>query len=575
MRISIEGELIWDRIYESGEYGYAIIELKDGRFAMCGQSRDSAGIIYIIDEDGEEVWHATYDANHIGHFLGIRETDGGLVAAGYRQAQEIGLALAMWAVRVDFEGNVVWNTLHGINGRTSLCYGITSSEEGGFLLSGKINLGPTARALAVAKISAEGGVEWDRDYELPQPRNGFMAGMLYAFNHTRMPDGGYAICATQGSDNRPFVTRITAQGQVRWQNVIAFNDRDFTPQNVNFLRSIIVNDEGALIAAGALTQFSENPPDTNTSAVVIRIEPEQDAPIVIEHEPQDSVLFVLTGDSIRFRVVARDQWRREIFYTWRLDDQRVGSDTAITITFPEQGTYRVRCEIRNDEFATAVLWRVETTDLFIASHTPDTLSLTLQRNSEIDFALDSVAYIGDLENLRYEWMIYDSAAVRWGEVGGDDRIGIRSYAFDRTGGYALKAKVFDLNVDPVPADSVQWAIQVRGVIRAFEPNLAEISLEPRQETTFELIPFNANNDSIQFWWMLNEADTMSIESTLSISFQDTGRYIVSGYAREQVGEEAWEEDVQRWAVNVGMLSVDDFGLDSGFRRNDDPLMISI
>ncbi|MBM3330188.1 MAG: hypothetical protein FJY67_12110, partial [Calditrichaeota bacterium] len=429
MRVSIQGELIWERLYESGRHGNSIIELKDGRFALCGKSRgNNAGIIYIIDEDGEEIWHREYDVERSGVFWGVRETDGGLIAAGYRQAPEIGMGLAMWAIRVDFEGNVNWNALHSVNGRTSVCGSITSSEEGGFLLTGSSTPNNADYALAVVKLSAEGRVEWDREYELPQPHDGVMGAIVLGLNHTRMPGGGYAICATQGTWNRPFVTRITAQGQVRWQNVIAFNDRDFTPQNVNFLRSIIVNDEGALIAAGALTQFSENPPDTNTSAVVIRIEPEQDAPIVIEHEPQDSVLFVLTGDSIRFRVVARDQWRREIFYTWRLDDQRVGSDAAITITFPEQGTYRVRCEIRNDEFATAVLWRVETTDLFIASHTPDTLSLTLQRNSEIDFSLDSVAYIGDLENLRYEWMIYDSAAVRWEEVAGDDRIGIRSYA---------------------------------------------------------------------------------------------------------------------------------------------------
>ncbi|MBM3330128.1 MAG: hypothetical protein FJY67_11775 [Calditrichaeota bacterium] len=225
-------------------------------------------------------------------------------------------------------------------------------------------------------------------------------------------------------------------------------------------------------------------------------------------------------------------------------------------------------------------------NLFIASHAPDTLSLTIQRNSEIDFALDSVAYIGDLENLRYEWMIYDSAAVRWEEVGGDDRIGIRSYAFDRTGGYALKARVFDPNVDPVPADSVQWAIQVRGVIRAYEPNLPELSLEPRLEATFELIPFNANNDSIQFWWTLNEADTLSTQSTLSMSFQDTGRYVVSGYARERVSEEEWEEDVQVWVVNVHSLSAgldprlrgDDEGEsedDEGGSGDDDPLSLTI
>ncbi|MBM3330160.1 MAG: hypothetical protein FJY67_11950, partial [Calditrichaeota bacterium] len=281
--------------------------------------------------------------------------------------------------------------------------------------------------------------------------------------------------------------------------------------------------------------------DTNLDGVLIRLEPDILGPVVFYKEPEDSALTVLRGDTLRFIVRARNQQGLDMSYRWTYLDTVRSTDTTALIRFDELGTLPVVCRVNAGEWSVEVVWTVEVADLFIASHTPDTLSITVQRNSEIDFSLDSVAYIGDRENLRYEWMIYDSATVRWEEVAGDDRIGIRSYAFDRTGGYALKAKVFDPNVDPEPADSVQWAIQVRGVIRAFEPNVPELSLEPRQEATFELIPFNANNDSIEFWWTLNEVDTLSTQSTLSISFADTGRYVVSGYARERVSEDEWEE----------------------------------
>ncbi|MBM3329949.1 MAG: hypothetical protein FJY67_10865 [Calditrichaeota bacterium] len=313
----------------------------------------------------------------------------------------------------------------------------------------------------------------------------------------------------------------------------------------------------------------------------MKLEPDFLGPRFISYSPEDTILTVLPGTEIEFSAVAHSDYFDDLDYHWTYDDMRLEAqgDTLVRVRFDELGEHLVRCEVSDEDDTRAINWHIAVSDLIIASHTPDTLSLTLQRNSEIDFALDSVAYIGDMENLRYEWMLYDSAAVRWEEVGGDDRIGIRSYAFARTGGFALKAKVFDPNVDPVPADSIQWAIQVRGVIRAFEPNTPEISLEPRQESTFELIPFNANNDSIQFWWTLDEADTLSTQSTLSISFEDTGRFVVSGYAREQVGEEEWEEDVQRWVVNVHSLSA---GLDPRLRGDDeggsgddDPLSLTI
>jgi len=561
-RFTEEGEQIWFSDFGVG-FCSAVIELKDGRLVLAGAfgpMASSRACLICVDADGEVQWTFSYGDRVLrSRFFTIRETEGGIVAAG-RVTPTIEDPTKGLIVKVGFDGRPVWqmeNEGEGEN-RHREYYSMVSIPNGGFAIAGLIGIrvleGNIVRSYSVGGIIVvnERGNEvstmnWGRYIEL----NGL----------AKFSDGHLAVGGSLGTENGvfPLVFILDANLQIRWNFSFQQLVRGQSPRpqdDRNRILSLIVDDLDRVVAAGGVW----NPEfDRGMDGLITRLSPDVIGPIVMRWSPHDTTLTTLPGDSIQFILRAVNQQGQEAEYQWLRGDTLKGRDTTETFRFESLGEETITCRFSDDEATRQIRWHVEITDLFIHSHTPDTLSLTLQRNSEIDFSLDSVAYIGDLENLRYEWMLYDSAAVRWEEVAGDDRIGIRSYAFDRTGGYALKAKVFDPNVDPVPADSVQWAIQVRGVIRAYEPNLPEISLEPRQETTFELIPFNANNDSIEFWWTLDEADTLSTQSTLSISFEDTGRYVVSGYAREQVGEEEWEEDVQRWAVNVGMLNAE-FGM---------------
>jgi len=389
----------------------------------------------------------------------------------------------------------------------------------------------------------------------------------------------------------PFLVRLNPNGEVIWTQELDFSDDQRLAEPVFIdIRSLVRTQLDEVVACGTASTRADN---NRYDAILLKFTSDILHAEFLIRTPEERDLWVMPGTSIAFEVRAEGDAFQGLRYEWFFEDSIIGRDAGVDVLFDSTGDFRISCHAEHNNNVVELDWMVHVRDLFIITHTPDTLSLTVQRNSESDFSLDSVAYIGDSENLRYEWMIYDSTAVRWEEVAGDDRIGIRSYAFNRTGGYALKAKVFDPNVDPIPADSIQWNIQVRGVIRAFEPNLPELFLEPRQEATFELIPFNANNDSIEFWWTLNEADTLSTQSTLSMSFQDTGRYVVSGYARERVSEDEWEEDVQVWVVNVHSLSAgldprlrgddegesgDDEGKsgdDGGGRRDDAPLSLTI
>jgi len=572
MRVDSDGEEIWFRTFRRGR-GTAIIELKDGRFLITSiENGDYLGVVICIDGEGELIWEREYSLGTRHHLVGLREAEDGVIVGGDVLIENVpGYQFLAFKIRSD-NGEVIWWNSYRID-VSNLSMTMTSTGQGQFLIAGFTgdNRGqPEPIDMAAVLVDSNGDLMWGRRYSFA---NRQLWGMDQCNAAARVAEGGFILAGffwfprDQGDTHHPAVVRIGPNGDELWKEIYFLLPENGFGQGVGRSHSfggVIQGSDGSLYGAGTAT-FERN--NEGKNGLLIKLEREVIGPQFISWSPRDTTLSLLIGTRQTFAVQARNQNGAAISYLWRnAAGQVIDRDSSATIQFDELGQTRIECRVTSGEQSRVIGWNVAVMELLIVEYTPEHLSLTVQRNSEIDFALDSIAYIGDMENLRYEWMIYDSAAVRWEEVAGDDRIGIRSYAFDRTGGYALKAKVFDPNVDPVPADSVQWAIQVRGGVRAYEPNLAEISLEPRQETTFELTPFNANNDSIQFWWTLNEADTMSIESTLSISFQDTGRYIVSGYAREQVGEEEWEEDVQVWVVYVHSLSA---GLDPRLRGDDE------
>ncbi|MBM3330171.1 MAG: PQQ-like beta-propeller repeat protein, partial [Calditrichaeota bacterium] len=476
VRFNRDGDRVWEQGYEDGRAS-AIIELKDGRFAIggiyFGEDNSRAGLVAVIDAEGEVDWISRYDEGR--GFHGLRETQDGLVLAGQAWADS-GRSTTTWFVKVNYEGVVIWSTLHLPEGATDAYATSLISTPGGFAAGGICYRANGEGGFAVFRFDADGN----------PIANHIIDNRSYLESINKLSDEGFILVGTRniGDIDYPMAIRLDREGNIRWSKDFA-NVVDGQPRNqrrYNQLMSVIVLPHNTIVACGIMNNDREN---RGHDGVVVRLEPDIFGPRFIRYEPEDTLLGVLAMSEVDFIAVARSTYGGVIDYRWTLDDQELEAqgDTLIHIDFEVPGEQVVQCEVSVDNITAAILWHVTVVELLITSHTPDTLSLTIQRNSEIDFSLDSVAYIGDRENLRYEWMIYDSTAVRWEEVAGDDRIGIRSYAFNRTGGYALKAKVFDPNVDPIPADSIQWNIQVRGVIRAFEPNLPELFLEPRQEAT--------------------------------------------------------------------------------------------
>jgi len=102
LMVNLEGEQIWFETYREGSCS-AAIELKDGRFMLAGGS-NSQGYLACIEYDGDLVWEEIYGERQ-SRFYTMRETDEGVVAAGYNVAD-------VWVVKVDFDGEVIWSRIY-------------------------------------------------------------------------------------------------------------------------------------------------------------------------------------------------------------------------------------------------------------------------------------------------------------------------------------------------------------------------------------------------------------------------------------------------------------------------------
>ncbi|MBM3330170.1 MAG: hypothetical protein FJY67_12000, partial [Calditrichaeota bacterium] len=415
LRTSSEGEILWHRYYgqANNDQFHAVVELKSNELFFAGQSGTLAYVVKT-ESNGDVIWERRYGRGPASQFWAIRETrDNDILLAGT-------LNWAAWVLKIDGNGNEIWSNTYGQNGERLQEYFrtlLTVSNDGEYLAAGASRRTDdrTSRAFAV-RLASNGREIWQRAYDLGEP------GWLNQFNGAaKISSLEYILVGRHGS-NLPggFICKIDNDGDMLWRQLYRPNAR---PIEVVELRSVLSDREGRILTVGQGSREGAH------GGIFLEYMPERSGPRIINFFPAEFELGVLTGEGLEFWVHAIDLQNDSIYYHWQRDMEEIESqDSVAQVNFLEIGDNIVSVVVTDSTGSDSARWLIHVRDLLIFSHTPDTLSLTIQRNSEIDFALDSVAYIGDLENLRYEWMIYDSAAVRWEEVAGDDRIGIRSYA---------------------------------------------------------------------------------------------------------------------------------------------------
>jgi hypothetical protein len=158
VKLSADGEVEWDYTIGTGwfDIGQAIIQTSDGGYLAGSNSiilQGAVGNISCIppsygwvtgvltkfDADMNVQWQRCYGGNNHDGIFSIIEIENGYVFTGSTSSTDMpgfhGGISDLWVVRIDIDGNVVWQKAFGGSGGEE-GHSIFASEDGGFIVAG-------------------------------------------------------------------------------------------------------------------------------------------------------------------------------------------------------------------------------------------------------------------------------------------------------------------------------------------------------------------------------------------------------------------------------------------------------
>ena len=510
LRAEPDGEELWWREYgESGVYAecYAVIELKSGEFVTVGRNGSFQAYAVMLAGNGDILWEQTYP--DLGKwFRSLREVDGGLLIAGMDSEMD------SWLLKTNFEGEVLWSQSYAPGQLLSL----VSCRAGGFAASGHITGGQNDWYLL--RVDDDGNEIWSNTFDF--------GGNEWSTCLTQMWDGGFSLVGKSQTAHESRVLRTDNAGNETWCRSDGNEDEIVW----DGYESIVVGHDGMALAVGCGYRRGEgNRIDGVLTKIILEISP----PDIVFFSPEDLELTVLQGDSIEFTVRAEDLQGDSLSYFWILDEDTVSTDTSKMITFEELDDHIVECFASDGELADSVSWSVHVEEFFICSFEPDSLELTIQRGTEVDFVIDVAA----LEEIDFEniWTLTHRNQQQE-EIGDDDAVTV---TFDQSGLHRLQAVVAHED----ESDEVTWIINVRSAVWSWWPSDLAISAYVDSTLEFVITPFNEDSDSLEYLWTLGTDTLGSDSASVLVTFPEVGQSEVTAIVHDGI-----EADTIRWTVDV-------------------------
>jgi hypothetical protein len=245
VRRNAQGQKIWDRTFGgSGDDRMTwLAELPDGGFVLAATSSSPPGAtkasanfgdwdywVLRLDEQGEVLWDRTFGGSRNDFASSFHLTaDGGMILGGFSESPPDGNKTSpqysrwpydadYWVVRLDAEGNKLWENSYGGNQFDWLST-MQATSEGGYLLGGWSSSTQSGNKTTddiggwVVRIDARGNKLWDRAYH--------PGTFTYLFQTLPTTDGGFILGGSTGIDtgSKIYVVRIDLQGNKLWEQL--------------------------------------------------------------------------------------------------------------------------------------------------------------------------------------------------------------------------------------------------------------------------------------------------------------------------------------------------------------------
>ena len=205
----------------------SVVQADDGGYVAAGwvetENYGDEGYLVKINSTGTLQWHYIYGNVNIGSgndddwFQTIAKTsDGGYILGGWTAAQASHGYTDAWLVRVTGAGEIVWQTVHGLEGSEE-AQEVIQTTDGGYLFVGnttsETGFGIDDEAVFIVKTNASGVPQWFKTFDW-STYGGEMGESV-----RQTGDGGYLVGGwyEAGSDpGIPFLIKLNSGGNTQW-----------------------------------------------------------------------------------------------------------------------------------------------------------------------------------------------------------------------------------------------------------------------------------------------------------------------------------------------------------------------
>lgn len=232
----------------NAEFGTSSIQSSTGDFFIVGSTQSlgsGSSDIYIVkmDQNSNVIWKKTYGSSlYEAASFSVESSDSGVVVAGYRGSGPGFYDFLL--LKVDLNGNLLWNKTYGIAGGDELCSSVEITNDNGYILTGQTNsMGAGYSDIYIVKTDSVGNLLQSKVIGEVSSDVGYCI--------KKTTNNGYIICGTTFSfvnSSEGFLMKLDSALNITWSRRIGgmYSDQ---------LYSIEQTSDGGFIMVGQTLSF--------------------------------------------------------------------------------------------------------------------------------------------------------------------------------------------------------------------------------------------------------------------------------------------------------------------------------
>ena len=223
---------------------WKVIPTFDGGFVIAGAS-DYKGLLIKTDSAGEKEWHQVYE-NSTTLYSVIEISDGGFVATGYYECDDMDCYPELYLLKTDSQGAIEWEISDGTEENNEWAKDVIKTEDDHLVITGVWNDDGWNSKAFLRKYTKNGELVWHKTFSNSTANEG---NALMENSDNELIFVGYS--GTQHGSYNHYMVKTDSDGNQIWKK---------KAQSIGdaLLHSICPTPSGGFIAAGFCNSFRSN-----------------------------------------------------------------------------------------------------------------------------------------------------------------------------------------------------------------------------------------------------------------------------------------------------------------------------